>query len=86
MIEKSRQEILKDTLKEYDFGFDVSLINSESWEKTDDEYTNKVYLEFIDTSQSSPHEGIIKVNFEKGTDTIISVRHQIFSKSNVRKI
>ena len=79
MIEESRQQVLKAMLKEYDFGFDVGLINSESWEKSGDEYKSQVYLEFINTSQSSPHKGIIKVNFLKDTETIISAKHQILN-------
>ena len=85
MIEKSRERKLKETLEKYDFGFDVALINSESWQKKDDEYTSKIYLELIDTSNSSPQEGIIQVNFEKDTDTLISVGHQMPSKLVARK-
>ena len=79
MIEKSREKVLKAMLKDYDFGFDVELISSDSWKKSGEEYKAQVYLEFIDTSQSSPHKGIIKVNFLKDTETISSAAHQILN-------
>lgn len=79
MIEQKRKDILKNLLKDYDFGFDVGLINSDSWEQTGDEYTVQVYLEFINSSHSSPHKGVVTVNFTKDSDTIISVKHQILN-------
>lgn len=88
MIADLHKEIIEQTYKQYDFGFDVSVVCAEPWivekdyySSKDDYYSRVVFLENID----SPNSQSLPVTFFVGIEDN-KVKHVFVTHNNKKPI